>query len=64
VLKYVEQNSAKAYTLKYAWDYKYSSAKYRLNLIKEDKLLSSYEPIDKILNYQEFLETTSGEIFK
>ncbi len=64
MLKYVEQNSVKAYTLKYAWDYKYSSAKYRLNLIKEDKLLSSYEPIDKILNYQEFLETTSGEIFK
>lgn len=47
--------------VKYPWDYKYSSAKYRLNLIKEDELLSSYEPIDEILNYKEFLSSTSND---
>ena len=60
-LRYVEQNPVKAYMVKHPWEYKYSSAKYRLKLIKEDKLLSSYEPIDKILNYQEFLETTTND---
>ncbi len=55
-LRYVEQNPVKAYMVKYPWEYKYSSAKYRLNEIKEDKLLSNYEPIDNITNYKEFLE--------
>ena len=60
-LRYVEQNPVKAYMVKYPWEYKYSSAKYRLNLVKKDKLLSSYEPMDKILNYKEFLETTTND---
>ena len=54
-LRYVEQNPVKAYMVKYPWDYKYSSAKYRLYLIKNDSLLSSYNSIDNILNYREFL---------
>lgn len=57
-LRYVEQNPVKAFMVKFPWSYKYSSAKYRLNLIQEDKLLSSCEQIDNILNYKEFLETT------
>ena len=57
-LRYVEQNPVKAYMVKYPWDYKYTSAKYRLNLVKEDKLLSNYEPIDNIVNYKEFLQET------
>ena len=57
----MEQNPVKAYMVKYPWDYKYSSAKYRLNLIKEDELLSSYEPIEKILNYKDFLETATND---
>jgi len=60
-LKYVEQNPVKAFMVKYPWDYKYSSAKYRLNLIEDDKLLSSYEPIDNIINYKEFLEETTND---
>jgi putative transposase len=64
-LKYVEQNPVKAYMAKYPWDYKYSSARYRLNEVKEDKLLSNYEPIDKILNYKEFLqEKTQTKLLK
>jgi len=55
-LRYVEQNPVKAYMVQYPWEYKYSSAKYRLNEIKEDKLLSNYESIDNITNYKEFLE--------
>ena len=27
-----------------------------MNLVKEDKLLSNYEPIDNIENYKEFLQ--------
>ena len=64
-LKYVEQNPVKAFMVKFPWDYKYSSAKYRLNLIKEDKLLSNYKPIDNIVNYKEFLnETTNDKIIQ
>ncbi|PLY07025.1 MAG: transposase [Arcobacter sp.] len=55
-LRYVEQNPVKAYMVKYPWEYKYSSVRYRLNQISEDKLLSSYEAIDNIENYKEFLE--------
>ena len=44
----MEQNPVKAYILKYPWEYKYSSAMYRLKLIQEDKLLSNYELIDSI----------------
>ncbi len=60
-LRYVEQNPVKAYMVKYPWDYKYSSAKYRLNEVAEDKLLSNYEPIDNIINYKEFLEETTND---
>jgi putative transposase len=52
----VEQNPVKAFMVKYPWDYKHTSAKYRLNLVREDKLLSNYEPIDNIVNYKEFLQ--------
>ena len=62
-LRYVEQNPVKAFMVKYPWDYKYSSAKYRLNLVKEDKLLSNYEPIDNIVNYKEFLQETTQTKF-
>lgn len=64
-LRYVEQNPVKAFMVKYPWDYKYSSTKYRLNEIAEDKLLSNYEPINNIVNYKEFLqETTNDKIIK
>ena len=64
-LRYVEQNPVKAYVVKYPWNYKYSSAKYRLNGVKEDKLLSNYETIDKIINYKEFLqENTQIKLLK
>jgi putative transposase len=64
-LRYVEQNPVKAYMVKYPWEYKYSSAKYRLNEVKEDKLLSNYEVIDKIINYKEFLqENTQTKLLK
>ena len=53
-LRYVEQNPVKAYMVKYPWDYKYSSTRYRLN-IQEDKLLSNYEAIDSIEDYKSFL---------
>jgi putative transposase len=62
-VKYVEQNPVKAYMVKYPWDYKYSSAKYRLNLVKEDKLLSNCSPINKIVNYKEFLQENAQTKF-
>lgn len=55
-LRYVEQNPVKANMVTYPWDYKYSSAKYRVSLIQEDKLLSNYDDIDNIRNYKEFLQ--------
>ncbi len=55
-LRYVEQNPAKAYMVEHPWDYKYSSARYRVKLISKDMLLSSYDVIDNILNYKEFLQ--------
>jgi putative transposase len=60
-LKYVEQNPVKANMVKYPWEYKYSSARYRVNLVKEDRLLSNYENIDDIENYKLFLEETTEE---
>ena len=55
-LRYVEQNPVKAHMVKFAWEYKYSSVKYRLGLIAEDELLSHYATIDEIKNYKEFLQ--------
>lgn len=64
-LRYVEQNPVKAYMVKYAWEYKYSSAMYRLKLIQKDKLLSNHELIDSIKDYKNFLlEDTKVEILK
>ena len=64
-LRYVEQNPVKAYMVKYPWDYKYSSAKYRAKLIQEDMLLSNNELIDSIKDYKNFLiEDTKVEILK
>lgn len=54
-IKYVEQNPVKAFMVKYPWDYEYSSAKYRLNLVDEDKLLSLNDTVNNIENYKEFL---------
>ena len=59
-LRYVEQNPVKAFMVKYPWDYKYSSTRYRLD-IQEDKLLSKYEPIDSIEDYKEFLGKTTND---
>ncbi len=55
-LRYVEQNPVKAYMVKYPWEYKYSSVRYRLKLIKEDLLLSSCKEIDGIEDYKKFLQ--------
>ena len=64
-LKYVEQNPVKANMVKYPWQYKNSSARYRVNLIKEDKLLSSYACIEEIEDYKSFLqETTEVKLIK
>lgn len=64
-LKYVEQNPVKAHMVKYPWNYKYSSATYRLKLIQEDKLLSNHKLIDGIENYKNFLlEDINVEILK
>ncbi len=60
-IKYVEQNPVKAFMVKYPWDYKYTSCLKRLNLVKEDKLLSNYKPIDDIINYKEFLEEDAND---
>ena len=43
------------------WEYRYSSAGYRVNLIKEDKLLSNYESIDDIEDYKSFLQEVTEE---
>ena len=59
-IKYVEQNPVKAFMVKYPWDYKYTSCLKRLNLIKEDKLLSDYKTIDNIANYKEFLRENAN----
>lgn len=51
--------------VKYPWEYKYSSVRYRLKLTQEDKLLSNYELIDSIENYKNFLlEDTKTDILK
>lgn len=64
-LRYVEQNPVKAYMVKYPWDYKYSSARYRLKLLSKDILLSDCDVIDNISNYKDFLqEDTKTKLLK
>jgi putative transposase len=64
-IKYIEQNPVKAFIVKYPWDYNYTSCLKRLNLVKEDKLLSNYKLIDNIVNYKEFLqEDTNSKIIQ
>jgi len=58
-IKYVEQNPVKAGMVKYPWEYEYSSALHRLDLVKEDKVLSSHESIEQIINYKDFLLESS-----
>ncbi len=58
-LKYVEQNPVKANIVRYPWEYRYSSARYRVNLTLEDKLLSNCDEIDDLKNYKEFLQETA-----
>jgi len=62
-IKYVEQNPVKAFMVKYPWDYKYTSCLKRLNLVKEDKLLSNSKVIDNIKNYKEFLQEDNNTKF-
>lgn len=62
-LKYVEQNPIKANMVRYPWDYKYSSARYRVGLVKDDRLLSSYDVIDEIKDYRKFLQENTEEKF-
>ena len=54
-LRYVELNPIRAKMTKTPYEYPYSSALKRLGVIKEDALLSEYEPIDMIGNYEKFL---------
>ncbi len=60
-IKYVEQNPVQAKMVNYPWEYKYSSALKRLNLVKEDSLLSTCKSIEEIVNYKEFLQETSED---
>ncbi len=55
-LKYVEQNPVKVNMVRYPWDYRYSSARYRVGLAKDDRLLSNYDVIDEIKDYRKFLQ--------
>ena len=55
-LRYVENNPVKAKIVQNAWDYRYSSAPYRVGLSKKDKILKPYFLIEKIVNYKEFLQ--------
>jgi putative transposase len=55
-IKYVEQNPVKASMVKTPWEYQYTSCLFRLNLVKEDVLLSSHSIINNIENYKEFLQ--------
>ena len=49
--------------VKHAWDYKYSSVKYRIKEIKEDNLLSNYKMINEIKDYKVFLEENTDSTF-
>jgi len=62
-LRYVEQNPVKARMVKHAWNYKYSSVKYRIKEIKEDMLLSNYKMINEIKDYKVFLEENTDSRF-
>jgi len=61
-LKYIEQNPVRAKMVKKAWDYPYSSARYRVGLEEKSELLSSNDMIDMIDNYYDFLEDTRFDI--
>ena len=63
-LKYVEQNPVKAHMVKYPWEYKYSSARYRLDLVSEDIVLPKYALMDNILDYKAFLRKTQTDAVK
>ncbi|MCF6173632.1 MAG: transposase, partial [Campylobacteraceae bacterium] len=56
-LRYVERNPLKAHMVENAWDYKYSSAPYRVGVIKENIILKSHPLIKSIVDYKKFLQT-------
>ncbi len=61
-LRYVEQNPLRAKMVKNAWDYPYSSARYRVGLVKEDNVLSTNDMIESIKDYRDFLKIEPEEI--
>jgi putative transposase len=60
-VRYVEQNPVRAKMVEQAWDYPYSSARYRVGIVEEEKVLSKYAPLDAITDGKEFLARTPEE---
>jgi hypothetical protein len=40
------------------WDYLYSSARYRVGIVEEEKVLSKYAPLNAITDGKKFLDLT------
>ena len=61
-LKYVEQNPVRANMVKYAWEYQYSSVRYRMGLESDNIILKSSKWLKDITDYKEFIKSCPKEL--
>ena len=61
-VRYVERNPVRASMVKSPWEYKWSSAPYRVGLVKKDALLSPPELLEEINDWPSFLSTETDDM--
>lgn len=61
-LRYVEQNPVRANMVKQAWDYPYSSARYRVGIVDSNEILTAYDTIEAIEDYKDFITSEIKDI--
>lgn len=61
-VRYVESNPVRAKIVKYAWDYKWSSAAYHMGMTKSDILVTDTDILKDIDNWRMFLLGTEKDL--
>ena len=61
-IRYIERNPVRARMVKQAWNYQWSSAKYRLGLTKHDPLMNERDQLGLNLEWSALLQSDPAEI--
>ena len=61
-LRYVERNPVRAKMIEFPWNYRWSSAPFRVGLAKNDGLIKSSELFGEINDWKAFLSTESDDL--